>query len=536
MRRRRGQIESLSDGFGALRADYSAAKSSRFRRTRSGVSAMGSGADYHYRSESDYLRMMEIARDMDRNDVIVGQLVDRAVCNCVQEGIGLDPQTGDDGLDAELLARWTAWGEDPEACDVAGELTFHDFEELVPRHVDIDGDVIVLPLDNGRLQVVEAHRLRKPTNTRKNVVHGVLLDDNRRRLQYWLTKDDINPMRTLQRVSDVKQYDARDEDGHRQVFHVYDPKRVTQTRGVTALAPIFDSLGMFEDVNFAKLVQQQVVSCFAIFRQMDVDGGAGAAGAQHGEQSTETLGDGSTRTLEGIAPGMDVTGRPGEKLTGFSPNVPNAEFFEHVRLILTLVGVNLGLPLVMVLMDSTATNFSGWRGAIDQARMGFRRRQRWLVSRLHRQVYLWKLRQWLAEDAAMRTAASKTGVNITSHRFNPPTWPYIEPLKDASADLLRTRNALISQRRRCHERGLDWNDLLKEICEDNAAMIVKAHETAEELNKTYPALHVTWREIAHLPTPDGVKIQIRDEAEVPNHPQTNKPKDADDGKPADDQD
>jgi len=133
--------------------------------------------------------------------------------------------------------------------------------------------------------------------------------------------------------------------------------------------------------DWQKLVQQQVVSCFAIFRERSIDNDSEEDVAT-GELSTEQLADGTSRTLEGIAPGMELTGRPGEKLQGFSPNVPNAEFFQHVRLILTLVGVNLGLPLCIVMLDGSETNFSGWRGALDQAKMGFRHNQRWLIDRL----------------------------------------------------------------------------------------------------------------------------------------------------------
>jgi len=525
VRRTRNELTGLAETFNGFRSDYAAARSHRYRRRRTGVASLGSGADYHYRSEADYLRMMEYARDMDRNDTVVGQTVDRAVTNMVQDGLTLDTRTGDKGLDAELSARWQEWSTEPDQCDLAGESAFADMEALLLRQTLVDGDTLALPnRDSETLQLVEAHRLRTPTRTRRNVVHGILLDEYRRRLEYWLTKDDVDPMKTVSRVADMKRYPARDAAGHRQVFHVYNPKRITQTRGVTAFAPIFDLMGMFEDINFAKLVQQQVVSCFAIFREREIDFQA-EINQQRGERTTETLSDGTTRTIEGAAPGMEVPGLPGEKLRMDSPNVPNPEFFPHVKLILTLIGVNLGLPLVMVLLDAGETNFSGWRGAVDQARLGFRRNQKALIRRFHRPVYRWKVRQWLSHDAALRAAADRGGVAIFNHRWNPPTWPYIEPLKDASADLLRLRNSLISRRRQCAERGMDWEDLSTEIVEDNALMIEKAYQKAEQLNEQYPELHVTWREVASLPTPDGVKVAVAPAGEGQAHQPPKREKD-----------
>ena len=511
-RRRRSDEPTTAENFVALRADYAAAKGSRFQRHRSGVSGAGSGADYHYRRESDHLRLMEYARDMDRNDVIIGQTVDRAVQNTIQDGFVLDPTTGDEGLGKDLFARWTDWAEDPGQCDVAGERTFWDMETLALRSPFIDGDILALPLkSSGALQLVEAHRLRTPRNTtRKNCVHGVLLDNLRRPLEYWLTKDNIDPMRTVNKVSDMIRIPARDGEGNRQVFHIRVSKRVSQTRGVSALAPIMDIAGMWEDLNFANLVRAQVASCFAILRERDLAASAGVGGntPATGSTETETLADGTTRTIEGIAPGMDVIGLPGEKLQMSSPNVPNPEFFPHCKMLLQLIGVNLGLPLVLVLLDAKETNFSGWRGAVDQARMGFRGNQKRLGQQFHSPVYQWKLRQWISEDPALRTAAERLGKKFFSHTWRPPTWPYIEPMKDAAADLLRVRNALTSQRRRAAERGMDWDVLTDEICADNAKLIRKAHETAVKLNEDNEGLGITWREVAALPTPDGVKVAV----------------------------
>ena len=509
----------MAEAYSGLRADYNAAKSSRFRRRRTGVSASGSGADYHYRSESDYLRIMEQARDMDRNDAVIGQLVDRAVGNTVQEGFQLDPQTTDKKLDADLWSRWDAWAEDPEECDLSGELCFYDFETLVPRQMLVDGDTWILPIEDGQLQGVEAHRVRTPSGTKRNVVHGVLLDEHRRRQQVWITKDDLEPTAPLKKVSDITPYDVRDEDNQRQVFQIYNPKRFSQTRGVSAFAPVFDTAGQFEDLNFAKLVQAQVTSCVAIFEELDENSQPGPD-AQFGEQATETLADGSSRITEALAPGMRIRGRPGAKLKGFSPGVPNAEFFDHVRLILTLIGVNLGMPLVLVLMDASETNFSGFRGAVGEARLGFRRNQKALIKRFHRPVYLWKLRQWIAEDPALAGAAKKLGPAFFAHRWNPPTWPYIEPLKDASSDLLRLRNGLTSPRRLHAERGRDHEELVEETVQDNALAIRTAKAAAIKINaELQDDQPVHWRELLSLPTPDGVSVKLDasgpEEAEKP---------------------
>lgn len=494
MRQKTENIASITDLFNTFRNDYDAAKTSRFRRVQS-VPSSGSAADYHYRNESDFLRMMEYARSHDRNDPIVGQAITRLVDNVLQQGIGVDPNTGNAKLNDTIKKRWDEWSTDPDQCDVTGERDLHRMTKMGLRATIVDGDVVFLPLRDGSVQAIEAHRIRTPKSTKQNVVHGVLLNEVRKRVEYWICKEDLDPNQSVQYVRDMLRYPVRDKEGYRQVFHLYNPKRLSQTRGVTALAPIMDMIGMHGDIQFAKLIQQQIVSCFAIFTERALGTYGGDPGAR-GERSTELLTDNTTtRTIEGIAPGMLIAGAPGEKLSGFSPNVPNAEFFEHAKLILTIIAINLGLPLQVLLLDPSETNFSGWRGAIDQARMGFMDIQQWVIQKFLAPVYQWKVRQWIAEDAAIRRASEYGTVNIFGVNWNPPRWPYIEPEKDAKSDALIIEKGLNSRRAVLAYRGYDVDDIDRIRIEDSEKLLEAALTVADKLNAKHPDAGVTWRDV-----------------------------------------
>lgn len=518
MSRRRVNLgdATLNEAFDELRADYSASKRTRFNRTRSGVSSTGRSADYHFRSESDFFYAMELSRDIDRNDIIVGQAVDRLVDNIVQDGFALDTQTTDKGLDEELTARWQEWSTDADACDLSGEHDFHAMERLTLRQTVVDGDIIHLPIaDAGALECCEAHRCRSATRTKQNVVLGVLLDTvTRKRMQYWLTKEEVGLYDTI-KLSDLKQYPARQKDANtgrmeRTVFHCYHPRRLSQTRGFTAFAPFAMTTEHHDDLQFAQLIKARVAASYAILEERPVAGPVAGGQPKTGEQSTDTLSDGTSRNLEGLGPGMRYTGRPGSKLTGFSPQVPNPEFFPHSLLLLTFISINLGLPVQLLLLDPKQTNFSGWRGAMDQARLGFRKSQRWLAGSFHTPVYRWKVRQWMSEDAAIRSAFARLGNKMFRHRWNPPRWPYIEPLTDASAGILRVRNYQTSQRKLAAENGVDWWEVTDENIEDNAYAIIAAKKAAEKINKKFKSDEdrVSWREVLCLPTPDRVSAQV----------------------------
>ncbi len=508
MSRRPPELASVFELMDAFRADYDLAKPSRWRRKYAGVSSVGRPADWHFRSEGDYLRMMEIAREFVRNNMIVDQGIDRLANNVLRGGFTLDPRSPDTGVNTAAADRWKAWAEDADQCELSGRFTWRAMEKLVLRAVITDGDHLVLPTRDGPAELAEAHRCRTPKNTKKAVVHGVVIDRYRRPLEYWLTRDDIEPLAPLTHVRDVRQYPARDPDGNRQVFHVYNPKRVSQTRGITALAPIGTAAGMLDEIQFARMVQQLVVGSYAIFRQQPLGLPPAGAAAAPGPQSTERQTDGTEKTLGGYTPGIEYIGRPGETITGFAPNVPNPTFFDHSRLLLTFIAINLNLPLCVFLLDASETNFSGFRGALDQAKEGFRSLQRMLVDMLHVHVYRWKLRQWAAEDPALARAMLKLGPAFFAHYWFPPSWPYIEPLKDASAAVLQTSTCQISQRRRCGEQAIDWDRESSDIVEDNGMLIEKAIQKAEELNQKYPQAKVTWQQVAALPLPQGLSMRV----------------------------
>ena len=506
-----------------LKADYNAARASKYRRVRRGIRTQGSSADWHVRNDADYLRMMEYSRDMSRNDAIVKQTVDRAVFNIIQEGIRYDPDTGSEQLNEHLKGRWIEWTLDREQVEIQKEFTFMDLEYLVMHGLFVDGDIVIIARDDGFLQLIEAHRIRSPVRTTRNVVHGFLLDDKRQRKECWITKEDVALHQTVPRVADIIRVPMFSADGQRQVFHIVDPSRASQTRGITALAPIIDVAAQFEDVQFAKMLQQQIVSCLGVVHEYDSTYTGDRAPA-FGDTTTETLpSSGMPRVVEGISPGQHYFGEVGEKIKSFDPAVPNPEYFRHIKMMLQLIGNNLGVPYVQMMMDASETNFSGWRGAINEAQLGYRRKQRWLIQKMHRPIVRWKINQWIADGDSMiarfvrRKNAKPPGkddVDLYRHKWNPPRWPYVQPREDATADLLRVRNALISPRRRAAEAGLDWEDLTTEIVEDNSMAIIKAKQVAEAINKRFKDDPVHWREIIALPTPDGVQLNLVDEPPV----------------------
>jgi len=503
--------DGITVRMGEMKAEYRNGRSSRFRPKRSGVSSVGRSADYHLASEPLQMQRIEFARSLDQEDMIVGQGITRLVDAVIGAGFTLDPETNNKDADALLKKKWKTFSEDPLACDISGRYDFHKQEAITFRGKLVDGDILAILDDpTGSLELIEAHRLRTPSGTnRKNVVQGVEQDSHRRPMRYWITKGDIDPSRSLRLVRDTEQLDAFDDDGNPLILHPAFRRRISQTRGVTPLLPVFDVAGMHDDIQFAKLVQQQIASCIALIREKQAGNYGGASDgstAQLGDRSTETRDDGSSVQIDEIGIGLDISPAAGETIKAFTANIPGAEFFPHAMLLLTIIAINLGLPVAVLLLDPSQTNFSGWRGAIDQAREGFKRLQREFASEFHSPVYEWQVRRWIENDPEVAALAETLGPAIFAHKWNCPRWNYIQPIDDITASVLERNHCVNSARRILAQRGLVWSELVPEIVADNALIIVEAKTAAAKINSDFPddPEPVSWRELLTLPTADRI--------------------------------
>jgi len=523
----------MAEQFVRARADYDAARQTRFKRDRRGLQvATGSAADYHYRTEMAYFGMIEQARDLFRNHALIGQAVRRLVANILSGGFTLDVQTGDKTLDDENAARWAEWSANPDQCDIQGEQDFHGLEKLTLQQVLVEGDLITLPTIDGELQQIESHRMRTPYRTQRNIVHGVQLNNNdkpRRREAYWIAYEDVEAYYPVPKASEMTSYPAR-VDGVRQVFHHYMPDRTSQTRGVSALAPPMETAGMGDDLFFAQLIKAQMAASAVLTHEYESGIIPPAIGSGGQDTDTETRPSGETRQLAGWSPAMEMFAFPGEVLKWHSPNVPNQEFFQHATLILSIIAVNLDLPVQVLMLDATHTNFSGWRGSIDQARQRWLEIQRWLIHSFHTPVYRWKVRQWAAEDPVLRktleeqekTRRRPGGIDIFGHVWHPAGWPYIQPVEDATGDLIQIRNHLTSPRRLAARRGIDYEVHLRECHADYELRINSAQDTAERINARNKSrenwVAVTWRDVDQPPMPEGVNVNVGSGADLGGPP------------------
>lgn len=468
---------------------YLAGESDRMNPTPKGIDPFGTDADYHYRTAKNYYLMVERGRAAVRNHPLVEQGINRLVANLKLGEFTLDVDSGDDAVDQDQKDSWKGWtGETAggkNECDYEGTRSFQQLARQSFFSQVQDGDILHLPLADGRLQTWESHHLRTPFGhlptglSTDGIVHGVEVRSGRI-VAYHVTPLSLTAGQALTRRWQTVRVPAADEEGNPIAFWLGFRHRFYQRRGISRLSPPRDAMNGFDDLNYAHIksaLRRALVSYLMESAQTGAPANPFAPGSQGklpqaGDRYTQKLGLG----LESIV--IEQQGEPaqvfktpdGYQIKGWNANMPSSGFFEQAGLLLTMLAVNLDLPLMFLLLDGSLVNFHGGRMTFDQAKLRFRQIQSDQIQGLWNPTYAWKLRQRLTPgsiqfDPAL-FAAVKRGVNPFKFQFRPAAWPYVKPLEDAAGEDLAERRNLRSMRTILADRGTDFDEHIVEVISD----------------------------------------------------------------------
>lgn len=464
---------------------YRAAQSSIYLHD---AGSLGGTADAHYAHGLDLWQIREKARAFDRDDPNVGQLTERGLDNILGAGLQVDPQTSDPATNQLLRDLWKSWADDPSACDFAGRFGFDDLERLALRHTWVDGDAfLVLDERSGSVRFEEGDRVMSWDTASDDVVHGVELDPVGRPRAYMFRV--LRPGERKRHTIALSPADlVRIPAPY--VIHVYFPRRATQTRGVSAYAPVFDQVGLASDIEHSKLVKLEVSSCIAGFLTSEYPGAFNLGGSSSSQSGYD---DATNLEFGEFSPGMIGKLRGGQKFEGFSPEVVSNDELDFCEQAVRRVGLAIGLPLELSMLTAKNQSYSALRGVVEQYKVGARVTQKRFAARLRSRVYRWKVGHWVEAGLV------KPRADLFAHNILTPSWAYIDPLVDAQADALRVEKHLASPRQVWAERGRDYDQGVVEIAKDRGAL-VKALQTEAAKLSTGPGgdPEITWRDLVAL--------------------------------------
>lgn len=467
------QIASAYTALGrrAGRATALGFKAARVQR-ESGTQPSGGSGDYHLRSDRELLGRCADAfmRDSGIYKGILSRFVDAVLG---PNGFTLDPQTASKRVNDTIKRRWARFSEKPE---IRGMFSWQDAERLALTAVANQGDVGAIHTTRRLFQFVESEEL----------TGGKLSDGNRLgRMESGVELDEFGAPLAFNVAPRSDYGQVLVGNGRRIVSENFtfaaNRERFSQTRGVPILASTFAMVHRITDVCDSEAIAWQSLAKFAlaITREnspelgqlesvADDDGIPSAA-------NSGTNADLADRMVE-LEEAIIFYARPGESVSAIQRTLPGRDFPESVRMFLRLIGLPIGLPLEVILLDYSKTNYSSARASLEQAYRMFVVWQAFLQRTWHVPLY----RQWIRWEVESGDLPERA--DIYDHQWITSQFPWVDHLKEAEAWGMRLDRGLATQAMALRSINMDIDNWR----ETRAREIADATVAAKAIRKQHP--------------------------------------------------
>lgn len=452
------------------------------------VTVRGTSADYELELGYDRRKLVDRARELERSNLLAGALLDRSVEAVVGDGFTLRAQTSDPDWNARVEALWRDWSEDEAAVDARGISTFPELLMLLYRSRIRDGDAALLLLGDGTLRIVESDEISAPSGgyTRTDHVDGVDLDSRGRPVRFY-----VYDSRSKVLWADRRFSPARLAIPAAQIAFLARRTRYSQTRGLTSFLGAFVALEQLDGTIEAVTVAHRMAAAFGLVIKRN--------GPMLGLRAATDSSGQASRQLH-IEPGAIARLDTNEEIQQVQAEHPTTNTFEHIRVLIRLVGTRFGIPLEVILGDYSQSNFSNTKAAMNAARRTWSREQDKL-GRAGSKVYRWRVLNWIEQGLLPARE------DAFAHRWLKPGWPWIDPVAEIQAAQAGIDCGLDTRADACARLGIDFERHVvpqlaheREVLERAGIAIVRSTLT-RDVGATAPAS-------APPPAPDEADDQV----------------------------
>lgn len=416
------------------------------------------------------------ARYLEHNSPIARAVVSAWVSNVIGPGIKAQSLHKTPKLRAIMSAGFEAWGE---RADITGRVDLYAMQALAVQRMIVDGEVFVLMIntrDGLRLKIVDAEQLDSGQSRElgggRRIVQGIELDPDGRPVAYYIFPQPLN----IGIATPSVRIDAAD------VCHMMRLDHPFMVRGISWFAPCLTRMRDLDEAQDAQLTRQKIGALLTGFiTDASGDGTAAAGFAADGEQAI----DGTL--VGGLEPGVLKVLGDGRSITFSDPPEIGSEANEFMRMTLREVAAGVGLPYELLSGDLSQVNYSSIRSGMIEFRKKVEAVQYGIiVYQLLRRVY----ERWvLTENLAGRLGRPGQSISdLMAVKWVTPRREWIDPQKDAEAEISAINAGLMSRREAVASRGLDVEALDAEIAADRARekALGLAFETMPSTQKVAP--------------------------------------------------
>jgi lambda family phage portal protein len=420
--------------------EYDAVK---YSRERKGPSSLSGAEDY--RSNYDRVELMKRARDLAENVGLVRSILMKFASHTAAN-ISYQARTENPEVNTEVEAYWADWWD---KCDISTRHTGSTLMQVAIMSMLRDGDFLFCLVrdsyGNLKIQGIEGDRLGDPYKvyTSSELIGGIHIDTSTGSP----TAYDIYS-RT---IGDMYSYQATIPSS--QAFHLFDPLRIDQYRGISAFhTAINDATDIHEIVGFEKMAAKVASSQSAIVKRNNNN--ASDLSSLTNDQDI----NGNAIKLEAIESGKISYLEPGEDIVfPDGPSRPSGAFAEFHKILLRNICLGVGIPYSFA-VDPSAMSGPTARLEMQQAGRTFRRYQKLLDDKVLRPIKNIVIADGVARGLIERNVGTRTTRGI----FNFGANVSIDLGRESQANLAEFRAGLMTASQIYSERGLDFESSMRQ--------------------------------------------------------------------------
>jgi lambda family phage portal protein len=415
----------------------------KYNRERKGPSSLSGAEDY--RSNYDRVELMKRARDLAENVGLVRSILMKFASHTAAN-ISYQARTENPEVNTDVEAYWAEWWD---KCDLTTRHTGSTLMQVAMMSMLRDGDfLIVLVRDkdgNLKIQGIEADRLGDPfrTYTSLDLIGGIHIDRNTGAPTAY---DIFN-----RSIGDFYTYQATIPSS--QAFHLFDPLRIDQYRGVSAFhTAINDCTDIYDIINFEKMASKNASSQAGIVKRNNNN-----ASDLSSLTNDEDV-NGNTIKLEAIQSGKISYLEPGEDIVfPDGPSRPSGAFAEFHKILLRNICLGLGIPYSFA-VDPSAMSGPTARLEMQQAGRTFRRYQKLLDDKVLRPI-----KNIVIADAVSRgLIENNVGTRTTKGIFNFGANVSIDLGRESASAISEFKTGLRTAADIYAERGQDFESAMRQ--------------------------------------------------------------------------
>jgi lambda family phage portal protein len=480
-------------------ADFGYHSVSQSERDRRHASAGGAAA--HDRTHREKLHAQ--SREFKRNNGLYQGMLGRARQIIVGSGwqLALRPEGADPGGGiktwcAEVERAFRAWWRMP---DVRGRLSGRRLEALVVDEMLTCGDVGVglIELDERPyLQVFEAEQIRGP-GPAASLRDGVEKDKYGRPTKYYVTPYDPD--------SGYLQTGKQETFKPEEFLLVGWQDRASSSRPVPPCQASFPNLHRLNDVADSEAASWQIQARMAV--SVNRRGGAprvGDAGTLEGGRRGTRQGDVTDDIITETPLALIFWGEQGDEIRAMERTAPGRSFGDSWTAMVRPLGLPLGLPVELIVLDWTKSNYSQTRAVVAICQDTFLGWQTVLEDSFYAPMFAWWL-EWAIRAGVVREAP---GAYVAD--WIKPSFPWINLLEETNAWGERIERTLASFSEAVKSQNRDPDAVRAQQMADDLEAIRIAKEIEKQTGVVVP-----WERYAGKKAPNAPAAPVAAPDPVP---------------------